>query len=85
MPIDYDDDDRDDEEEFDSDEDEYLIDGVGFSDPNGKSSLRAATESNPRIYPCGTCGEPNRLTPLDLKRHYQCDRCADRDERKIGY
>jgi predicted RNA-binding Zn-ribbon protein involved in translation (DUF1610 family) len=44
------------------------------------SSLRAATRSNPRIYPCPTCGEPDRLTSADVARHYQCDDCATRAE-----
>lgn len=51
-----------------------------FADPGGRSALRAASKRNPRIYPCPTCGEPNRLTPADVRRHYQCDACADRDE-----
>jgi hypothetical protein len=66
---------------MDWDYDEYdLIDGVGFADPGGGSSLRAATKRNPRNLPCPTCGEPNRLTPLDRARHYRCDECADRAE-----
>jgi DNA-directed RNA polymerase subunit RPC12/RpoP len=60
---------------------DYLIDGVGFADPGGRSALRAATRENPRIYPCPTCGKPDRLTRIDVARHYQCDECADRDER----
>lgn len=62
-------------------EDDYLIDGVGFADPGGTSALRAATPSNPRNLPCPTCGAPNRLTPADRARGYQCDSCADRAER----
>jgi hypothetical protein len=62
----------------DRDED-YRIDGVGFAQAG--SALRAATKSNPRNLPCPTCGEPNRLTPLDVARSYQCDECSDRDER----
>lgn len=61
-----------------------LIDGVGFADPGGNSALRAETESNPRIYPCPSCKEPNVLTRIDVARHYQCDSCADRAEGK-GY
>jgi len=61
--------------------DDDLIDGVGFADPGGRSALRAATSDNPRIYPCPTCGEKNRLTRIDVSRHYQCDSCADRAER----
>jgi hypothetical protein len=52
-----------------------------FADPGGNSALRAASESNPRNLPCPTCGEPNRLTPADKARGYQCDPCADRAER----
>jgi hypothetical protein len=62
-------------------EDDYLIDGVGFADPGGNSALRAETPDNPRNLPCPTCGEPNRLTPLDVAAHYQCDQCADLLER----
>lgn len=57
------------------------VDGVGFADPGGRSALRAATPGNPRNLPCPNCGEPNRLTPLDKARGYQCDSCADRAER----
>lgn len=48
-----------------------------FADPGGNSALRAATPSNPRNLPCPNCGEPNRLTPKDVQRGYQCDDCAD--------
>ena len=65
----------------DRDDRDYLIDGVGFADPGGNSALRAATRSNPRNLPCPTCGEPNRLTPADRARGYQCNSCADRAER----
>jgi hypothetical protein len=70
-----------DEDEFDQDP----IDGVGFADPGGRSALRAATKSNPRIHPCPTCERPNMLTPLDVRRGYQCDSCADRAERGLDY
>jgi len=53
----------------------------GFADPGGNSALRAATPDNPRDQPCPTCGEENVLTRYDVQRHYQCNRCADRDER----
>jgi len=56
------------------------IDGVGFADPGGRSALRASSKRNPRNLPCPTCGEKNRLTPLDRARGYQCDACADRAE-----
>ena len=59
---------------------DYLIDGVEFADPGGRSALRAATRSNPRNLPCPTCGRKNMLTPADERRGYQCDRCADSDE-----
>ncbi len=62
------------------DDEEELIDGVGFADPGGRSALRRATRSNPRIYPCPNCHQPNRLTRIDVQRHYQCDECADRAE-----
>lgn len=44
------------------------------------SALRAESRDNPRILPCPTCGEQNRLTPADVRRGYQCDRCADVEE-----
>lgn len=66
----------DEENEF-RDDDEFSID---FEDPGGRSSLRAATPDNPRIYPCPTCGEPNVLTLKDVRLGYQCDRCADKAE-----
>lgn len=53
----------------------------GFADPTGRSALRAASASNPRNLPCPNCGVPNRLTPADRARGYQCDPCADRAER----
>jgi hypothetical protein len=52
-----------------------------FADPGGKSALRRATRRNPRNLPCPTCKAPNRLTPKDRALGYQCDACADRDER----
>lgn len=64
--------------------DDYLIDGVGFADPGGRSSLRAETESNPRDQRCPTCGRENVLTRIDRQRGYQCDRCADRAEGRMG-
>jgi len=47
-----------------------------FADPGGGSALRAARD-NPRNLPCPTCGEPDRLTPADRARGYQCNSCAD--------
>jgi hypothetical protein len=52
----------------------------GFANPGGTSALRRATRRNPRNLPCPTCEQPNRLTPADAARGYQCDQCADADE-----
>lgn len=52
-----------------------------FADPGGRSALRAATPDNPRNLPCPNCGSPDRLTPADVARGYQCDSCADQLER----
>lgn len=57
-----------------------LEDRSEFADPGGESALRAATPDNPRVFPCPTCGQPNRLTGQDVQRHYQCDDCADKEE-----
>ena len=54
---------------------------IDFADPGGRSSLRRATRRNPRNLPCPTCGAKNTLTPADRAAGYQCDACADRDER----
>lgn len=59
---------------------DYLIDGVGFADPGGRSSLRAATRRNPRNRPCPTCGAKNVLTPADVAASLHCNRCADAAE-----
>ncbi len=58
----------------------YNDDNDCFADPGGRSALRASSRSNPRNRPCPTCKAKNVLTPADVARHYQCDRCADRDE-----
>lgn len=73
-------DDFDEESDEFCDEDEELIDGVGFADPGGISALRAATVDNPRNRPCPTCGVENRLTAIDVARGYCCNDCADRTE-----
>ena len=52
-----------------------------FADPHGRSSLRASSRDNPRNLSCPTCGAKNRLTPADRQLGYQCDECADRQER----
>jgi hypothetical protein len=57
------------------------LDDDDFADPGGRSALRAASKRNPRNLPCPSCGAPNRLTPRDRELGYQCDACADRDER----
>lgn len=69
------------------DGDDYPMsdDEPGFADPGGRSALRAATRSNPRNLPCPSCKAPNRLTPADQARGYQCNQCADRDEGGYGY
>ena len=63
-------------------EDDILRDD--YANPGGLSALRAATRRTPRIFPCPTCKRPNMLTSADVRRHYQCDDCADRDEGR-GY
>lgn len=69
------------EEDFlDMEEDE-----IDFMDPGGVSALRAATNDNPRNLPCPNCHEPNRLTPEDRHRGYQCDDCANRTEMGLDY
>lgn len=73
--------DEDDDYDYEPNSGEYeLIDGVGFADPGGNSALRAETASNPRNQPCPTCHAEDVLTPLDVRRGYQCDSCADRAE-----
>jgi hypothetical protein len=59
----------------------WMMRHEGFADPGGTSALRASTPENPRNLPCPTCGEPDRLTPKDVRLGYQCDECADRAER----
>ena len=57
-----------------------LAHDIEFADPGGQSALRAATKNNPRNIACPTCGEANKLTPLDRAQGYQCDDCAARSE-----
>jgi hypothetical protein len=71
--------------ERDYQDDRDMIDGVGFADPGGRSALRAATKGNPRNRTCPTCKRKNVLTPLDVARGYQCDRCADAAESGLDY
>lgn len=51
-----------------------------FKEPGGNSALRRATRNNRRNLPCPTCGKPNRLTPADKRKGYQCDECANLEE-----
>lgn len=73
-------DDRDDEDDG-SPEGEERARRRMFANPGGNSALRAASPRNPRNLPCPTCEAPNRLTPADRACGYQCDSCADQDER----
>jgi len=49
---------------------------TNFRDPGGRSALWAGK----RKHPCPTCKRPNKLSDADVRRGYQCDACADRDE-----
>jgi hypothetical protein len=51
-----------------------------FDFQNPGSALRRATRSNPRCHPCPTCKEENKLTEKDVRKGYQCDDCANREE-----
>jgi hypothetical protein len=75
LPVTYDD-----YDDFMDDDDRSM-----FADPGGNSALRAAGPGNPRNLPCPNCGEPDRLTPADRQRGYQCDQCADAAEGFGGY
>lgn len=71
----------DDYDDLEPNEDDCDEGGDDFAEPGGESALRAASPSNPRNLPCPTCLEPNRLTPKDVQLGYQCNACAERDER----
>ena len=60
---------------------DFFADEDRFYDPGGRSALRAGV----RKFPCPTCKRENSLTAADVKRGYQCDRCADALERGIEY
>ncbi len=75
----YDNDESEDEEDIER-ENYNEDDRSEFEHPYSNSALRKATANNPRIYPCPTCKQPNRLTPKDIALGYQCDECADRAE-----
>jgi hypothetical protein len=66
--------------DYDRGDDDADFDRCDFAEPGGRSALRAAGRGNPRNLPCPTCHAPNRLTPADRARGYQCNSCADRDE-----
>jgi len=65
--------------DYEPDEWDELVDT--FANPGMSSALRRAHKGNPRNLPCPSCGARNVLTPEDRARGYQCDACADRDER----
>ncbi len=70
------------EPDFDiDDEDEWAFRVQRFADPGGESALYAAGPGNERNLPCPTCGWPNQLTPRDQAAGYQCDSCANAQER----
>jgi hypothetical protein len=74
-------DDDDDTETYDEDQcSDFDGSPLEFADPGGRSALRAASPTKPRIYTCPTCGAPNRLTRKDRQLGYQCDTCADAAE-----
>ena len=68
------------DDDFFDPEDPMFDDEEDFADPGGKSALRAASDTNPRIHACPTCGAANRLTARDVALGYQCDACADAAE-----
>ena len=68
----------DDQEGYDPEQESRHGHRVQFA--NAGSALRASSRSNPRNLPCPTCGAKNKLTPADVRKHYQCDDCARRDE-----
>lgn len=66
-------------DDYEPDEWDSMVDT--YADPGSGSALRRATKRNPRNLPCPTCKGRNLLTPADRAAGYQCDACADRDER----
>jgi hypothetical protein len=75
-----------DNELYYDDEAYFSGDEPDFADPGGTSALRASSRRNPRNLPCPTCKQPNRLTPADVGRGYQCDSCANKAEQGMdGY
>ena len=57
-----------------------MDDRSDFADPGGRSALRTGK----REFPCPTCGAKNVLTEKDIKLGYQCDKCADIAEGRLG-
>ena len=69
-------------DDYDYYDDEEWSDRVErFADPGGSSALHVSDKDNPRNLPCPTCNYPNRLTPRDVAQGYQCDTCANAQER----
>jgi hypothetical protein len=66
--------------DYDRGDDDADFERVRFAEPGGRSALRASSRRNPRNLPCPTCHAPNRLTPADKARGYQCNACADAAE-----
>lgn len=60
-------------------DDDYDFPHIKFSNPG--SALRASSHTNPRNCACPSCERENVLTPQDVRLGYQCDRCADAQER----
>jgi len=50
-----------------------------FRDPGGRSALRVGK----RRFACPTCGKKGALSAADVRLGYQCDDCANAQER--GY
>ena len=69
------------ETDFEYGENGSAGDGYDFAYPGYNSALRAAGPGNPRIYSCPTCHTRRVLTRRDKELGYQCDRCADLQER----
>jgi len=60
---------------------EYYKRGRHSEFASAGSALRAASKDNPRNLPCPTCKQENKLTPRDKAKGYQCDDCANMEER----
>lgn len=58
-------------------DDMYNSNMGGFRDPGGESALRKGKLK----HECPTCLEPNMLSDADKARGYQCDGCANKQER----